>query len=168
MSSEMEPQRARAERRLAAEWMAEQYKGQRYYLNFPLGPAPLGLPTGAITRPWRRKVDGLAIVNRVVHLVEFKIWKPFDGIDKLPRYKGLVPDTPELAEARRFPVKMILVTPRPNQALIEAAEREHIELRVVKGGWIDDLVRHIEWLWTREGREYMLERRRTRRWLGLD
>jgi len=163
----MSPARQEVERRLAAEWMAERYEGQRYWLNFPLGPVPPGAPSPAMGRSWRRKVDGLAIVDRAVHLVEFKIWKPWDGIDKLPVYKAGVPYTPELGPARNYPVRMLLVTPRPTPALLEAARLLGIQVEVVKGGWIDDVVKRIEWLWTREGREAMEERRRLRAWLGL-
>lgn len=163
----MSPQRQAVERRLINEWMAERYAGQTYYLNYPLGPLPAGFTDEKNAFPWLRKVDGLAIADHQVHLVEAKVWKPTDGLDKLPSYKAVVPHTPWLGEARNYPVKMILLTPRSNAAIEGSAAVLGIELVLVSGGWIDEVVAHIEWLWTREGRDFMADRRKMRDYLGL-
>jgi len=160
--------RREIERRLAAEWMAENFPDQPYFLNFPLGRAPFPPMPGVAEFPWRRRVDGLAIKRGKIILVGFKVWKPMDGIDKHPVYKALVPNTPELAQWRALPVEMWLVTPRPTPPVRGAAQAMGIKIIEVKGGWIDEVVQRIEWLWAREGRDWMEERKRRRQYLGLD
>jgi len=164
----MAKERGQVEKRLAAEWMATQYAGKTYYLNYPIGPVPLGITTANSAYPWLRKVDGLAVVDSTVHVVEFKVWSPWDGLDKLPIYKLGVPRTPWLGSAKDYPVKMILVTPRSNPVIEATAALAGIEVVSVSGGWIDEVVQHIEWLWSREGRDAMEERRKLRAWLGLE
>ncbi|MBT9164925.1 MAG: hypothetical protein DDT23_00936 [candidate division WS2 bacterium] len=159
--------REEAERRLCSEWMAEHYFNIPYYLNFPLGPRYVSPARGDIDRSWRRKVDALAVKDREIHLLEFKIWQPLDGIDKLPVYKLLVPHTPELEAYRTYPIRMFLITPRPTSAIRFETRLLGIELITVSGGWLDEKVRRIEWLWTKEGREEMERRREIRKWLGV-
>lgn len=163
-----EQKRREVERRLAAEWMATTYEGKEYFLNYALGPLPAGITDMRLAMPWLRKVDGLAILDGTVHLVEFKVWTPLDGIDKLPVYRAAVPHTPWLGAAKDYPVLMRLVTPRSNPGLVAQAAMMGIEVVQVSGGWIDEVVKSIEWLWTKEGRESMAEKRRLRSWLGLE
>jgi len=160
--------RQQVERRLRSEWLRDNYADVGYWEDFPLGQAPGNLPTQASTYPWRRKVDGLVIGDREILLIEFKVWKPLDGLDKLQTYKALVPLTPELYPYRDYKVRMLLVTPRPTPPLAESALAAGIELVEVHSDWMDQVVERIEWLWTAEGRQAMEERKRLRSWLGLD
>lgn len=153
---------------MASEWMATNYGDKEHYINYPLGPLPPGISDMARATPWLRKVDGLAISNGQVDLIEFKVWTPLDGLDKLPTYKAAVPQTPWLGVAKDYPVNMILVTPRPNDYLIATAKLIGVNVITVSGGWIDEVVAHIEWLWTKEGRDAMAEKKRLRAWLGVD
>jgi hypothetical protein len=162
------PPRQSVERRLASEWMAQSYTGKVYSVNYPLGPLPPGFTNMTDAMPWLRKVDGLAVLAQAIDLVEFKVWKPQDGLDKLPVYKLAIPHTPWLGPAKDYPVNMILVTPRSNPVIETNAKLQGIKLVVVSGGWIDDVVAHIEWLWTAEGRQFMAERAKQRAWLGLE
>lgn len=148
--------------------MAANYTNYAHYLNYPIGPMPEGIVDLASALPWLRKVDGLAIVEERVHLLEFKVWKPADGLDKLPSYKAGLPLSPWLGAAKDYPVDMKLVTPRSNPAIEATAKMLGIEIISVSGGWIDEVVAHIEWLWTAEGRESMARKRQMRAWLGLE
>lgn len=159
--------RQEVERRLTSEYMKEHYPDGGYYVNFPLGGIDQALYNTGASYSMRRKVDALAITPTEIRLIEFKVWKPLDGIDKLPVYKSLVPLTPELSQYKNLPVKMILVTPRPTPPLQESATAMGIQVEVVGGGWIDQAVAHIEYLWTAEGRQQMAERAKMRAWLGL-
>lgn len=156
------------EKRLTAEWMRDHYPDGGYWLNFPLGQVPPGTEGTGSSYTARRRVDALAVVGREIRLIEFKVWKPLDGVDKLPTYKALVPTTPELTPYKGYDVKMQLVTPRPTPPLFESAVAVGIEVIVVQGGWIDEAVKHIEWLWTAEGRQAMADRAKMREILGLE
>lgn len=156
------------EKRLTAEWMKDHYPDGGYWVNFPLGALPPELAGTGASYSSRRKVDALAVTAAELRLIEFKVWKPLDGVDKLPVYKALVPLTPELAGYRDRTVVMVLVTPRPTPPLLESAKAMGIVVEVVSGGWIDEAVQHIDWLWSAEGRAAMKERSELRKWLGLE
>ena len=160
--------RQEAERRLTAEYMAEHYPGQTYYIQYALGPLPAGVTDPATARPWLRKVDGLVILAHSIDLLEMKIWSAWDGIDKLPVYKAAVPHTPWLGAAKDYPVNMILVCPRPNPAVVATADMLGIKVEVVGGGWIDELMAQIDNLYTAEGRAESAQKRKMRAWLGLE
>jgi hypothetical protein len=159
--------RQEVEKRLTYEYMKEHYPEGNYFVNCPLGGVDPALYKTGASYSMRRKVDALAYTPTEIRLIEFKVWKPLDGIDKLPVYKSLVPLTPELTQWYRLPVKMILVTPRPTPPLLESAASMGIAVEVVSGGWIDDAVKRIEYLWTADGRQAMAERAKMRAWLGL-
>jgi hypothetical protein len=160
--------RQEAERRLTAEYMAGHYPGQSYYIQYALGPLPVGITDLGLARPWLRKVDGLVIKEKEIDLLEMKIWSAWDGIDKLPVYKAAIPHTPWLGYYKDFPVNMILVTPRVNPSVQATADMLGIKVEVVGGGWIDELVGKIDALYTAEGRAASAQKRKMRAWLGLE
>lgn len=155
------------EKRLTAEWMAMQFPQGGYWLNFSLGAIPANAAATGAAYSGRRRVDGLAVTKIDLQLIEMKVWKPLDGLDKLPVYKALVPVTPELKPYLELPIRMILVSPRLTGQNIADCKLMGIEPVQVSGGWIDDVVAHIEWLWTSEGRTAMADRAAQRKWLGL-
>jgi hypothetical protein len=155
------------EKRLTAEWMKANFPDGGYWLNFPLGSIDPALANTGAAYSARRRVDGLAVTKVDLQLIEMKVWKPLDGIDKLPVYKALVPVTPELVYYNKLPIRMIMVTPRATPQIMDSAKVMGIEVVQVTGGWIDDVVGHIEWLWSAEGRAAMQERAQQRKWLGL-
>jgi hypothetical protein len=156
------------EKRLTVEWMKDNFPEGGYWLNFPLGSITPGLELTGASYSARRRADALAVTKVDLQVIEMKIWKPLDGIDKLPVYKALVPVTPELRAYRSLPIRMILVTPRATAQVMDSAKVMDIEVATVSGGWIDEVVNHIEWLWSAEGRTSMAERARQRKWLGLE
>ena len=160
--------RREVEKRLSVEWMAKHYPDGGYWLNYPLITAELTKAYGQQAFVWARRADALAVTKNELHLIEFKVWKPSDGLDKLPTYASLIPHIAELSLYRSYPVKMILVTPRPNPALEESCRLNNITLIEVHNAWIDEVVAGIEHLWTKEGRDAMAEKKRLRTWLGLD
>jgi hypothetical protein len=159
--------RQEVERRLIAEYMSEKYTNNEYWLNYPLGPLPKGMTDRNQALPWLRKVDGLAIVGREVHLIEAKIWTTTDGLDKLIAYAACVPHTPWLGEAKDYPTKMILVAPRANDATRAAADVLGIVIDTLDRPWVREQIERIEHLWTKEGRMKQVERRKILDWLGL-
>ena len=160
--------RREVEKRLAVEWMAEHYPDGGYWLNYPLITEELGKRYGLQAFVWARRADALAVTATEIHLIEFKVWKPADGLDKLPTYASLIPHIADLSPYRGYPVRLLLVTPRPNPALEESCRLNNVTLVTVSGGWIDEVVAGIERLWTAEGRAAMAEKKRLRTWLGLD
>lgn len=160
--------RQEAERRLTSEYMAAKYSTIGYYIQYALGPLPQGVADPASARPWLRKVDGLAIREDAIDLLEMKIWSAWDGLDKLPVYKAAIPLTPWLGPAKDLPVNMILVTPRPNPAVLATAEMMGIKVELYSAPWLDEVMAHIDYLYTAEGRAESARKRQLRAWLGVD
>lgn len=148
--------------------MAAHYPEQTYYIQYALGPLPLGVTDPGLARPWLRKVDGLVILEKSIDLLEMKIWSVWDGIDKLPVYKAAVPHTPWLGFYKDFPVNMILVVPKLNPVVQATADLLGIKVELYTAPWLDEILQHIDWLYTAEGRKASAQKRQMRSWLGLE
>jgi hypothetical protein len=120
-----------------------------------------------VYRPWRPEVDAAARWSNKTILVEAKIFKYMDGLSKLPIYKSLLPDTPELAH---WPADVImeLLIPAPISWVQSAAA--NIGVRVVSNfvpEYIKKAWEERDKYWTKEAIELREERKRKLWELGL-
>ncbi len=152
---------------MTAEWLAQHFPDGGYWTNFPLGAVPPELQGTGASYSLRRRVDGLAVTKTELTLIEAKVWKPMDGVDKLPVYKQLVPLTPELMFYHNLPIKMILVCPRATSTVMESAKISGIEVQTYSAPWLTEVLNYIDYLYTTAGRTAMAERAQQRKWLGL-
>ena len=98
-----------------------------------------GAAKGArVYRPWRPEVDALVVLPKEVILIEAKIVRWVDGLAKLPLYKAMLPDTPELEQYRSWPVKMRLVIPFTQANMELTAQRVGVELEQFSTPEIDE------------------------------
>jgi len=166
--------RRELEPRWVSEYMVATYPRAEVRVRVPLGPIPketasnYGLMKGLrVYRPWRPEVDAAARWTNKTILVEAKIFKYMDGLSKLPIYKSLVPDTPELAH---WPteVAMELLIPAPISWVETAALNLGVKVvstfvpPFIKEAW-DERDKY----WTKEAIEQREERKRKLQGLGI-
>jgi hypothetical protein len=148
-------------------YCAEHYPTAEVRLSCPLGGIPketlrdYGLLKGLrVYRPWRPEVDGVVILKNMVILIEAKVFKYMDGLSKLPVYKSLIPQTPELKHVAHLPVYMKLLIPYRIPWVLEAAK----DLGVTVEVWTPDFIREVweerDKYWTKEKVEEREERKR--------
>lgn len=123
----------------------------------PLGPIPkeikeaLGETIGRkVYRPWRPEVDAVVITPTQMILIEAKIQKFMDGLSKLPRYRDLVSDTPELRPWRYLPINMRLLIPRSIPWVEIAADKAGVQVLMEAPDWILDVWEERDKYWTKE------------------
>jgi len=166
--------RRELEPRWVSEYMAATYPKAEVRMRVPLGPIPketsadYGLMKGLrVYRPWRPEVDAAARWTNKTILVEAKIFKYMDGLSKLPVYKSLLPDTPELAH---WPTDVImeLLIPAPITWVLSAAQNQGV--RVVHT-FVPDYIKQVweerDKYWTKEAIEQREERKRKLQELGI-
>jgi hypothetical protein len=112
----------RLRREIEPKWVSEyvlaHYAQYPVRHGCPLGPIPpdiireQGLGKAIrMYRPWRPEVDALVVLPSALLLIEAKVQKFMDGLSKLPVYKSLVPQTPELEEYAKYNIVMRLLVP---------------------------------------------------------
>jgi len=100
-------------------------------------------------------------------LIEAKIFKYMDGLSKLPVYKSLIPDTPELAH---WPtdVKMELLIPAPIVWVENAALNMGVK---VVSSYVQEYIKRVweerDKYWTKEAIEEREERKRKLQEIGI-
>jgi len=161
--------------RLVAEYLAQEIFPHPYKQNAALGPAQPGLAEAlgdekglAASRPWRFAVDAIAFPPGELVLIEGKILKLADGIAKLPLYRALVDETPELAPYRGLPVVMRLVCPWESEQAQRLARAAGVEIVMFCPEWIKRYVDELHDYWTADNRRERAERLRLRQDLGVD
>ena len=136
--------RANNEKRYCSEYCLINYPDDVIKLNVPLGTAPESLirefglaRTLRQFRPFRPEVDALIIRNDDLVLIETKIIRVLDGLAKLIVYRQLIGYTPELADYWDYPIKTVLVTPKPPLWFIKVAHDFDIDYVVYAPEWLD-------------------------------
>jgi len=148
-------------------YVAEHYPTAEVRLSCPLGGIPketlrdYGLLKGLrVYRPWRPEVDAVVILTNMLILIEAKIFKYMDGLSKLPVYKSLITQTPELKHVAHRPIYMKLLIPYQIPWVVDAAEPLGVTVEV----WVPDFIRKVweerDKYWTKEAMEQREERRR--------
>lgn len=149
----------RPESRLISEYVAQKFPGQRHALSFPLGPEVAMSATQLtqrqrlrISRPWRPEVDALVWMDGVLLLIEAKVAEYMTGLGKLPLYKAIIPQTPELAEWRGWEVRMRLVVPRARAWVNVMADAIGAEIDTFEPPWMVDYYNYRDQYWTSDYR----------------
>jgi hypothetical protein len=161
------------EPRWVSEYCAVHYPKAEVRLSCPLGGIPketlrdYGVLKGLrVYRPWRPEVDALVILQNMLILVEAKIFKYMDGLSKLPVYKSLVPQTPELSHVANRPIYMKLLIPYRIPWVLEAAKDLDVTVEV----WVPDFVKQAwderDKYWTKEAIEKREARKEKLKELG--
>jgi len=161
------------EARYVSEYVLLKFPDDIVQFRCPLGRVPesmikeLGLAkaVGAY-RPYRPEVDALVITDTHVVLVEGKIFKVMDGLSKLPIYRSLVKETPELDLYKNFPTRAILVTPKRPTVYGGVAREQSIEIDLFMPDWLEEYYQQQERYWTAEARLKRLERKEVLKGLG--
>uniref|UniRef100_A0A7V4CP26 Uncharacterized protein n=1 Tax=Fervidobacterium pennivorans TaxID=93466 RepID=A0A7V4CP26_FERPE len=119
-----------------------------------------GLTKGTrVFRPWRPEVDALIVAKDKLILIEAKLYRVYDAVAKLPIYKMLVPETPELSLWRHLPVEMQLLVVKITEPWKSIAEKVGIKLVDWAPSWVQEIFWERDLYWTREAIE-MRERRK--------
>lgn len=133
------------ERLLLQRYIEYRYPQHHVKIGCPLGTVPESLiieygRTAAlrVARKMRPEVDALVFDGKTLILVEAKIARWVDGLAKLPLYKAMLPDTPELEQYRSWPVKMRLVIPFTQANMELTAQRVGVELEQFSTPEIDE------------------------------
>ena len=161
------------EPRWVSEYCAEFYPEAEVRFSCPLGPIPketergYGLLKGLrVYRPWRPEVDAVVIRHGQLILIEAKVFKYMDGLSKLPVYKALVPETPELKPFVDRLVYMKLLIPAEISWVIAAGKNMGVEVEV----WAPDYIKHVweerDKYWTKESVEEREKRKQKLKELG--
>jgi len=168
------PDARNPESRLISEYTLAKFPTDRVILKQPLGGPVVGEDTYrsmerrlAASRPWRLEADAVAIRGDVLYLIEAKVNEYLYGLTKLPFYKLLVDDTPELAPYKGLEIRMRIVVPVTIEWLMTLAERTGIEVDVFKPDWIDAYLDYRASYWNASNRAARKARRDAVERLGL-
>ena len=166
--------RREIEPRWVAEYVVRFYKDYPVRFRVPLGPIPERLTEEfgkgkavRMFRPWRPEVDAIVIKPDRLILIEAKIFKYMDGLSKLPVYKALVPQTPELKPYERFPIEMELVLPGRIPWVENAAKAAGVKTVIWAPVWIQEIWIERDKYWTKETVELRERRKEILRRLGF-
>ena len=163
------------ERQLIIDYIRDRFPNDRVGFDFPLGPPPTRLIAEfgyskalRIGRASRVKVDAVIWKDGTLILVEAKIREWVNGVAKLPLYKALVPETPELEPYWEWPVRMVLALPYSNELIESACERLGVELDEFTSATVDEAMAEVQKWQSPEWRKAQAEKRHTREILGLE
>lgn len=135
-------------RRYIQEYVQEKFPTRVVvFFNQAVGPPPSELfkahPEIPLShfRRWRFYVDAVVVTKEWLILIEEKLFQPAVGMGQLLFYRALLKDTPELRPYAKLPIKMILVTPRPDPRVIAFAGRIGIDVEVYSKPWVQAYLR---------------------------
>jgi len=95
-------------------------------------------------------VDALIIRKDDLVLIETKIIRVLDGLAKLIVYRQLIGYTPELADYWDYPIKTVLVTPKPPLWFIKVAHDFDIDYVVYAPEWLEPYYKKMDSYTTKE------------------
>lgn len=166
--------RAENEARYVSDYVLQKYPEDMAKYRCPLGKVPqsmikeLGIAKATgVFRPYRPEVDALVITATHVVLIEGKIFKVMDGLSKLPVYRSLIPETPELDLYKKFPTRAVLVTPKQPVWSAPWLREANIEVDIFIPEWLEEYFARQERYWTAEERMKRLERKEVLKGMGF-
>ena len=125
------------ERRMIVDYVRTKYPDATVYYNFKVGGAPSSLEKNTsvienpnIALPWARYVDALVITPTELLLIEAKLPAKPEAVAQLMLYRQLLPKTPQLSGYLNLPVRLRIVTARPDPQLVEFAAQQGIEVEI--------------------------------------
>ena len=119
-------------------------------------------------RPWRPEVDALVVLPSALLLLEAKVQKFMDGVSKLPVYKSLVPQTPELKEYYSYNVVMRLLTPTEIPWVKTAGANLGVEVHAWATNEVMKIWEDRDKYWTAEAQFNRERRKKAMRDLGFE
>jgi hypothetical protein len=163
------------EERYVSDYVLTFYPNDLAKFRCPLGSVPgqwiqemgLGKAIKAY-RPYRPEVDALVVTADELVAIEGKIFKVMDGIAKLPIYRSLIYDTPELSEYRSLPVQAVLVTPKDPGWSRKIADESKVKVHVWAPAWIQEYYEKQESYWTQDERFKRIRRKQVLEDLGFE
>jgi len=145
------------EPRWVSEYVVAKFPRAPVKFRCPLGPIPRELTeiygkekAIRVYRPYRPEVDALVMARDRLVLIEAKIFKYMDGLSKLPVYKALIPDAPELRPWVGWRVDMQLLVPRRLDWVVAAGKRMGVEILDWAPDWVLKIWEERDKYWTRE------------------
>jgi len=158
-----------------SEYVSAHYPQLEYRPRCPLGPYLEGVAEqmGAdkarrVSRPWRPEADAVLISPNRLILIEGKIFKAMDGLAKLPVYKSLIPDTPELSEHKNKPIDMQLLVVRPLGWVVTAAKKAGVLVVEWAPPWIIGIWEERDKYWAPEAVAARTQRKEALKRLGFE
>lgn len=167
--------RAENEARYVSEYVLQKYPNDMVKYRCPLGKVPesmikeLGIAKATgVFRPYRPECDALVITDTHVVVIEGKIFKVMDGLSKLPVYRSLIAETPELDLYKKFPTRAVLVTPKQPVWSAPFVQQQNIEVDIFLPEWLEEYYASQERYWTAEERMKRIERREALKGIGFE
>ena len=117
------------ESELLSTWLWAKHRTALQWRNTRLGL----LPTKELARMYMvtlRWVDAIFIENGVVHLVEAKLTPQPGAIGQLELYQEIFKITPEFSAYAEWPIKLILLTTRPDLSMIDLLSKKGIDYEI--------------------------------------
>jgi hypothetical protein len=124
------------ETRLLSEWLAENYWGREWRLQYRVGPDPkvvaeqnLDAEATNYVRSFNRKVDALVLPPPETLLIEATMYRSTEKLGRLLEYGVLLQATPEYAKWRAHPLQLLLLTAQHDpltQAIVERAGMRYV------------------------------------------
>jgi hypothetical protein len=131
------------ERKLIVEYVEKTYpKPLAKFYNVRLGEPPAALKAAHPGLPdsyfkvWHAYADAVIVLEKEIHLIEAKVYKPEGAVSQLERYAYELPRTASLKMWSTRPIKKILVTARAPPQLLEFAGRHGIEVIIYRPAWV--------------------------------
>jgi hypothetical protein len=161
--------------RMLSEYLLATYSQFPTSQNVPLGAVSEALMAQAgykqalgLSRPYRPWADALVILPRHLLLIEAKVWNVVAGLAKLPLYKSLIPNTPELKQYMPRDILMELVVGWTNTNLETMAQAAGVSVKVYSPAWLQDIVSKMHNYWTADYRAERARKLDMRQQLGLE
>lgn len=164
------------ERLLLAKYLQDRFPHHRKHTNAPLGMVDeeliatfglqMALKMGIKQRPM---IDAIVWDNKTLLFIEAKLRGWIDGLAKLPLYKMLADETPELAEFAEWPRRMVMVIPYTNNNMRYLAKRLGVEIDIFSTPEIDEYMNvTLVQYQSADYKRKIAELRATRRALGVE
>ena len=130
------------EHRMASEYAAKYFPGEKYILRCRLGPTPEEWikKYGEAAHRWfkilKSWADLVVLTKDTNYLFEFKVYAKRMHIYQLLDYADLFFDTPELADRKFYPLKSYLVAAVARPDVPEICHRKKVYFRIYRPKWI--------------------------------
>ena len=133
------------------EWLGITYPPGTWRTNVPLGSTKTynvrvrsEAEARFLTKPFRPIADAVVVLPNEVHIIECKVREDRGKLEQLLVYEYLFPSTPEYARYKDFPIRKILLTPKPMGSFEKFLARYGIEVAYYRPTWILEYLNSLE------------------------
>lgn len=158
-----------------SEYLLETFPAAITMYRVPLGGIPsvitmdFGPVLGAkVYRPSRPVCDAIVIQDRVLHLIEGKIWNINHAIGQVLYYSRLIDDTPEIAQYKDLPRMIHVVSARAPPLSSSVHLFPEIDFVQFLKPWVAEYLQHLESYWSHDVRASRQKRKEALIALGYD